>query len=194
MRSFSQTASRRLPPQALMPRKALDNGLGRHSLWRQANPNCPQALPAEARGEARWHRMPAQRTRCQGHLGINAGFRKEYFPVPNNSITHSHFLHDFAVSVKKWQCAVILTVVVVYCYRYDVFSRRADRHAEAHQKRMIALHDVTRRKYILSNRIFAKVSVMWHAERRGRRWRAFGYASHGLLVCVVSCEIKEAMH
>ena len=75
--------------------------------------------------------VPAE-AHCQGHREINAGFRKEYFPVHNKSISHSHFLHDFAVSVKKWQCAVILTVVVVYCYRYDVFSRRADRHAEAH--------------------------------------------------------------
>ena len=49
--------------RGFMPRKFLDNGLGRHSLSGQANP--------AQRRVARWRRMPAQGPHCQGNRGIN---------------------------------------------------------------------------------------------------------------------------
>ena len=61
-----------------MPRKALDNGLGRHSLF--GRPTLRSA------GVARWPRMPAQRPHCQGHRGINAGWR---IPNPRQLANHT---------------------------------------------------------------------------------------------------------
>jgi hypothetical protein len=61
-----------------MPRKFLDNGLGRHSLSGHANP--------AQRRVARWRRMPALRPHCQGNRGIN----------PRHSLLH--LLDNLALS------------------------------------------------------------------------------------------------